>query len=90
MSDKVPNLSIRYKDAFEKRRLEMLAGENTLTDFLLGMAFGIKLGRGSDEEYPGWTAVERTRRDRGIKISHPKHGETVVYPEDEAYASFEE
>jgi hypothetical protein len=91
MIEKVSNLSIRYKDAFEKARLELLAGENTVTDYVLERAFNVRLSRGSDRQYPGWEAVERGRRDGGIKISHPAFPDPVVlYPEDDAYGLFEE
>lgn len=82
-------LNIRLKDDFEKKRLESLAGDNTLTDFILGLAFA-KEGMPNTSEYPGWTVVERGRRDKGIKISHPKHGTVVLYPEDDAYGQFED
>lgn len=85
------NLSIRFKDQFEKDRLSALAGENTVTDFVLGLAFNVERKHGTDEEYPGWEVVERGRRDRGIKIFHPKFKEAVVlYPEDDAYGQFDD
>lgn len=87
---KPTNLSIRFKDDFEKKRLEALAGENTVTDFVLGLAFNVERKHGTDEEYPGWEVVERGRRDRGIKIGHPKHEAVVLYPEDDAYGQFDD
>ena len=85
---KPSNLSIRCKDAFERRRLDTLAGAENVTDFVLGLVFRVKRARGSDVEYPGWEVVERNRRDLGIKIEHPKHGSVILYPEDEAYEDF--
>lgn len=87
----VPPLNIRLKDEFEKKRLETLAGELTVTNFVLGTVFAVKRLRGSDKEYPGWEVVEPNRRDGGIKIAHPKYPEPVVlYPEDDAYGQFSE
>lgn len=91
MNDKVPPLSVRLKDKFEKQRLETLAGENTISDYVLRQAFNQRRVHGSTQDYPGWEAVERGRRDGGIKITHPKYPEAVVlYPEDDAFGQFEE
>lgn len=87
---KVAPLNIRLRDEFEKKRLETLAGENTVTDYVLGRAFDVKRAKGDDKDYPGWAVVERNRRDMGIKISHDRHGVVVLYPEDDAYGQFAE
>ena len=86
-------LSIRLKDEFEKSRLEQLSGENTLTEFLLGLAFHSKPKKGNDTSYPGWDVIERNRRDGGIKISKDpaplgRKSPVVIYPEDKEYKNY--
>ncbi len=86
-------LSIRLKDEFEKSRLEALSGENTLTEFLLGLAFHTKSKKGDDTTYPGWDVIERNRRDGGIKISKDpaplgRKSPTVLYSEDKEYKNY--
>lgn len=83
-------ISMRVSDE-EKQRLEVLAGEQSLSAFLLSLGFSAKRVRGNEEEYPGWEVIERGRRDRGIKIAHASHKAPVIlYPEDDAYLQFEE
>ena len=90
----VTPLHIRFKDSAERKRLELLAGEMSLTDFVLGLVFDVKRFVGSGTEYPGWDVVERNRRDRGIKIARDSvplgmKSPTILYPEDAAYQALQ-
>lgn len=82
---KTKYLSVRI-DEDEERRIAKLSGQSSIAAFVMDRIFSMEQMHGNKEEYPGWEVVERGRRDRGIRISHPTFGETVMlYPEDREY-----
>jgi hypothetical protein len=87
-------LSMRVTEE-ELARVAVLAGEEKIPSFVLGVVFNVKRARGSDKAYPGWEVVERNRRDRGIKIARDPaplgmQSPIILYPEDDAYGQFVE
>lgn len=81
-------LKIRVSEE-ELKRIARLAGESTVSEYVLGRVFSDVSRETNKEEYPGWEVVELKRRDGGIKIRHEKYDEAVVlYPEDSAYKNF--
>lgn len=78
-------------DADEEQRLYKLSGSNDMPTFVTERLFSTSVIHGNSKEYPGWDIIERGRRDRGIRISHPKFGESVLlYPEDAEWGRFNE
>lgn len=86
--NKTKTISVRA-DEDEMERLKTLAGEMTVSKFLLARAFSVERPLGRPDKYPGWVVVEQGRRDLGIRIQHPSFVEQVMlYPEDAAYNDF--